>query len=606
MFHNPHMGWKTALAAAFLFAAPLAQAGVNPVPPYEPITVTADDETITLTGRDMTYGDVIRIARDGARVELADEAVQRAKDAYGLLLQGAAEGMPIYWFNRGAGSNRETVIFEGDPTSPENAEFLRKQQYARFANGARGGYGPEIHEEKLVRAIMAIRANTITYEAASPDLVRILVDMLNHRVTPVVMSRGTLGEGDLPTMGNIAATMVGVGDAYFEGERMPAREALERAGIEPLVPEGADQAALISTNAYAYAQVAIALAEAREVLEWADLSYAMALNGMNSSLTPISAPVQAMRPYDWLNWDAERVLDMLRGSYLFELDPERIIQDPESLRASSQRQGAAWQAWAVLRDSLHISINSSDHNPAVVPGITPDSSWELSTPHFKRYYVEGGPLSDGKSGFIFSNANWDPYPIANEIESFTIALTNMGVAVAQRIERFTNPFFTIVRPQDVIDPETADRHPVAHGGYLPTDLWQDLARLGTPVTPNGQAIIATVEDLEAQTRIKGQVARQAIDVLSHLVAQDLMTASYWMDIRRLQDPAREFGEAPTRAHAALREEIPWDMPPEDRPFRNPGQIIRDFMQEHPASEFYPGGPEEPEAAPIPRAGVMPE
>ena len=606
--HPTRMGFF----AASIFAAGLltggsasAEAQIQTSDIYKQIAVTAAERTITLTGREMTYEDVLHIARDGVRVELSPAAVQRAKDAYGLLLQGAAEEMPIYWFNRGAGSNRETVIFEGAPTTPENAAFLREQQYTRFANGARGGYGPEITEEDLVRAIMAIRANTITYEAASPDLVQMLPLMLNHRVTPVVMSRGTLGEGDLPTMGNIAAAMVGAGEAYFEGERMPASEALSRAGIEPLVPAGADQAALISTNAYAYAQVALMLSDGREVLEWADLSYAIGLLGMNSSLTPIASPTQSMRPYDWLNWDAARVLEMLRDSYLFELDAARIIQDPESMRASTQRHGAAWQAWAALRDSLHISINASDHNPAVVPGITPESSWELSSPHFMRYYVEGGPLSNGMSGYIFSNANWDPYPISNEIEAFTIALTNMGVAVAQRIERFNNPFFTIIRPADVLDPETADQHPVAHGGYLPTDLWQELAQLGTPVTPNGQAIIATVEDLEAQTRIKGQAARKAVALLSHLVAQDLMTASYWMDIRRIQDPDRKFGKAPTQALAALREAVPWTMPASERPFRNQGQIIHDFMWENPAAMFFTGGPDEPEAASIPRAGMMP-
>ncbi|MBV8664497.1 MAG: aromatic amino acid lyase, partial [Hyphomicrobiales bacterium] len=489
----------TCCVSALTLTAGAAGAKVQSAEVYEPITVTAAEQTIVLTGRDMTYQDVIRIARNGAKIQLSPEAIQRANNAYGLLLEGAAEGMPIYWFNRGSGANRETVIFDGDPTTPKNAEFLRDQQYTRFANGARGGYGPEIHEEELVRAIMAIRANTLTYEAASPDLVKMLVEMVNRRVTPVVMSRGTLGEGDLATLDNIAGTMVGAGEAYYQGERMSAKEALKRAGLEPLVPTGADRAVLISTNAYAYAQVALLLSDAREVLEWADLSYAMGLNGMNSSLTPISAPVQTMRPYNWLEWDANKVLDMVRGSYLFDVDPARIIQDPISMRASTQRQGSAWQAWAALRDSLQISINSSDHNPAVVPGVTPESSWELSSPQFMRFYVKGGPLSHGMSGYIFANANWDPYPIANQIEAFNMALTNMGVAVAERLDRFNNPFFTVIRPADVIEPGTASQLPNANGGYLPSDLWQELAQLGAPVTPNGQAIIATVEDLEAQT-----------------------------------------------------------------------------------------------------------
>ncbi len=586
-----------------ILAAPPPSSAFEAPKTYETIVETAAGKTVTLTGHDLTIEQVIDIARDGAKVELSAEALQRSADAYGLLLQGAAEGVTIYWFNRGAGDQRETVIFSGDPTTPENTKLLKDQQLARFKGGVTRGYGPEMHEEALVRAIMAIRANTMSYEAASPQLTHILVDMLNKRVTPVVQSRGTLGEGDLPTMGNIAAAMVGEGEAYYRGVRMPAAQALSEAGLKPLEPFAADQAALISTNAYAQAQAALVVEDARRLLEWTDLSYAMGLNGMNSSVTPISVPVQAMRPYEWLTWDAARIMDMIKGSYLFDEDPARIIQDPESMRASSQRQGSAWQAWADLRDSVLLSINSSDHNPAILPGLTPEDSWELSTPQFMKYYIKGGPLSNGKSGYIFSNANWDPYPMANQVEAFTIALTNMGVAVAQRIERFRNPFFTVIRPADVLSAEVRKDIPT-FDGYLPTDLWQELAGMGTPVTPAGQAIVATVEDLEAQTRIKTQRARQAVDLSFHLLAQDLLTASYWMDVRKAQNPERKFGDAPTAALAALRQIVPWQQPASERQKRPLGMVLYDFMQENPASKFYPGGPKAPEAKAIPKAATL--
>lgn len=585
-----------------LFAAPTL--AFEATTTYQPITETAAGKTITLTGHDLTIEQVIDIARNDAKVELSPEALQRSADAYGLLLEGAAEGVTIYWFNRGAGDQRETVIFSGDPTTPENTKLLKDQQLARFKGGVTRGYGPEMDDEALVRAIMAIRANTMSYEAASPQLTHALVDMLNKRVTPVVQSRGTLGEGDLATLGNIGAAMVGEGEAYFRGVRMPAAQALAEAGLKPLEPFAADQAALISTNAYAQAQAVLLVEDARKLLEWTDLSYAMGLNGMNSSVTPISVPVQSMRPYPWLTWDAARIMDMIKGSYLFDEDPARIIQDPESMRASSQRQGSAWQAWAELRDSVLLSINSSDHNPAILPGLTPQSSPELSTPQFMKYYIKGGKLSNGKSGYIFSNANWDPYPLANQVESFTIALTNLGVAVAQRIERFRNPFFTVIKTADVLSADERKDIPT-FDGYLPTDLWQELADLGTPVTPAGQAIVATVEDLEAQTRIKTQRAREAADVSFHLVAQDLLTASYWMELRKAQKPERKFGEAPTAALAALRKVIPWHQPAAERQKRPLGMVVYDFMQDNPASKFYPGGPQLPKSAAAPTAGVLP-
>src|SRR5579872_387831 len=121
-------------------------------------------------------------------------------------------------------------------------------------------------------------------------------------------------------------------------------------------------------------------------LEWADLIYAMDLDGMNSSVTPLSLVVQRDRPDPWLNWDAARVLGMLKGSYLFDADPTRIIQDPESLRASSIRQASAWEEWAALRDAVELQLNSSDHNPAVRPDLQPGESWELSTAQLMKYH----------------------------------------------------------------------------------------------------------------------------------------------------------------------------------------------------------------------------
>ncbi len=592
---------RLAVLAAFVAAGCSAEAA-QPQAAYQSIRETAVSETVLLTGRDLSVEQVVRVARDGAKVQLSPDAVQRSSDAFGLLLQGAAEGVPIYWFNRGAGDQRETVIFSGDPTTSENSRFLKTQQLGQFRAGATRGYGPELHEEALVRAIMTIRANTMSYEAASPQLTRMLVELINRRITPVVQSRGTVGEGDLPTLSNIAAAMVGRGDVYYRGVRMGAEQALREAGLSPLEPEGADRAALISTNAYAQAQALFAVDEGRKLLEWADLACAIDLLGMNSSVAAIAAPVQAMRPYKWLAWDAERVLSILRNSYLLDDDPQRIIQDPESLRASTQRQGSAWQAWADLRDSVLLSINSSDHNPAVLPGVSPDFSWELKSPYLMKFFVKGGPLSHGKSGYILSNANWDPYPLANQLEAFTIAVANMGVVVAQRVERFRNRLFTVITAADVLKPEDRSDLP-ALDSYLASDLWQELAMLASPVPPAGQAIYATVEDLQAQTRIKGANARLAVDLSLHLLAQDVLTGTYWLELRKAQDPRRQFGAAPTAALEGLRAVVPWHQPADARPSRSLGAVVYDFMADSPASRFVRDEPVMPHTLREPTAEI---
>jgi histidine ammonia-lyase len=565
------------LAAASIMAVPAtAQA-----PGYVAIGPVRDAGTVTLTGDALTVDQVVRVARHGAQVALSPAARERNADTYGLMLQGAAENMPVYLFNRGAGANRAVTLFTGDPMSPENRPKLEEQALRQFRGGAVSGAGPEVAEEQVVRALMVVRANGLTYEAGSPALLQMLVDMLNAGITPVVQTRGGTGEADGPYNGNVNAAMVGAGEAYYKGERMPAAEALAAAGLKPLVPQPGN-GTVSTTNAFATGQAALLVDEARALLEWTDLVYAMDLNAMNSSITPLLAPVQDNRPFPWLNWEAARVRGMIEGSYLFDADPARIIQDPESLRASAIRQGAAWQAWGRLKKSVELQLNRSDHNPVVKPGYGPRSAAGLASGQAMTYFVKGGKHSRGKSGYIFSNANWDWYPIGNDVEAFTGALANTSLVVLLRQDRFSNPFFTVVKPADIL----GDKAAAAPLGNLKvaTDAFQDVQSLAVPVAPVGFAIISTVEDLQGQSRLKVAHAREAVAASWHVLAQDLLTASYWLDLRRTQNPARSFGPAPTAAWQAFRKVVPWGGP---LPVGQIDGTVVQFMQSTPAASFAP-------------------
>jgi histidine ammonia-lyase len=587
------LGVLAALCLAALNAAAAAAA------PYRPVTPAASDKTVVLTGQDLSIDQVVQVARYGAKVALTSEARQRSADAHALLLEAAAEGVSVYWFNRGSGSGRERFIFTGDPWLPDNKKFLEARQLAIFRRGALAGLGPEISEEEIVRAMMVVRANTMSFEAASPQLTQRLLDLLNERITPVVQSRGTVGEGDLGPFTNIGAAMVGAGNVYYRGVRMPAAQALKQAGLEPLVPFGADDSELESGNAYATGQAALLLYDAREALSWADLIYAIDLNGMNSSVSPLSQPVQANRPFKWLNWDAARVLHMLKGSYLFDLDDKRIIQDPESLRASSIRQGSAWHAWAQLRDVVLIQMNSSDHNPAIRVGASPSDSWELGTPQLAQFYVKGSARNHGQHGYIFSNANWDPYPMANEIEAFTIALANMDTAVAQRLLRFTSTFFTVIGSSDESPGEPGRFHLTQGSEIDAVALMQEIQGLINPVPPEGNALIQNVEDMQTQTRLKVTRARAAVDDTIELLAEDLLTGTYWLDLRKAQKPSRAFGASPTAVWSAFRATLPFNGVGAAAATQPIHEIAANFIRSNAAANFYKDDAREP-GAPAPR------
>ncbi|HEX3846762.1 MAG TPA: aromatic amino acid ammonia-lyase [Steroidobacteraceae bacterium] len=565
---------------------------------YHAIEPALSGRTVTLTGRDFTIDQLVEVARGGAKVELSPEARQREVDNYGLLLEAPAEGVSVYWFTRGAGAGREVKQFEGDPLSPGNKALLEKKMLASFKRGAANPMeGPEINDEGLVRAVMVARANAMTYNAPSPALAQMLLDLLNKRVTPVMQSRGTVGEGDLSVLNNIGATMVGVGEAYYNGTRMPAAEALKAAGLAPLQPFAADDNALTSSDAYATARAAFAVADGKQALAWADLIYAIDLNAMNSSVTPLSYLVQTDRPFKWLNWDANRVKEMIKGSYLFGDDKGRIIQDPESLRASSIRTASAWQMWAMLRDDVVTQLNSSDHNPAIRAGLSPQDAWDLATPEMQKYYVKGGKNSNGKHGFIFSDANWDPYPLSNDLEAFTIALANMDIAIMLRAERFGSEFFTGEGTQKILREQGGNLF--FAGTFGNHETWQHIQAQITPVPPEGYGGSSGVEELEAQSLLKAVRAQTAVDDTFRLLATDIITGTRWLDVRHAQDSSREFGPAPTAAWTAYRKVMPLQSDP-NAPPQPPGAaglITLKFLKDNPAWNFFPlNEPTQPAAA----------
>jgi histidine ammonia-lyase len=565
-------------------------AGTAAAADFNPIVPTQAGRTVTLDGKSMTIEEVVAVARYGAKVQLTPAARKRSKDAYELMLQGAKQGIPIYWFNRAPGSGRETVIFEGDPLSPENKQLLLSRQLATFKRGAGSGIGPEVTDEEIVRAMMVVRANTMVYEAASPPLTQMLLDLLNKNISPVVQSRGSPGEGDLPMMSNVGATMVGAGQAYYNGRRMPADEALALAGLQPLAPFAADDAALTSTNAYSAGQAALLVHDAKRLLDWSDLTFTMSMLGLNSSVTPLAAVPQEARPFPFQNWQAKRLLTLIRGSYLFDLEPDgkRIIQDPLSFRDYNQRNGAAWQEWAQLKKNMLIQINSSDHNPAVVPGSKPSDSWELNTPWLKQYYVNSG----GKKGFIMSNSNFVALPWANDMESFTIALAQSIAGSVQRDMRFPDTFFTVVSPSEVLSADVLAKAAPQAQSYTISDLMAEVQQLANPIPAQGNALVRNVEDMENFTRQKVARGRLAVDNAFRLVAQEALSATYWMNVRAAQRPGRSFGTAPAAAWQALRAVIPWQA--DSRPEVPAGELAYAFMLANPASAFM-GGESDPSA-----------
>jgi histidine ammonia-lyase len=213
-----------------------------------------------------------------------------------------------------------------------------------------------------------------------------------------------------------------------------------------------------------------------------------------------------------------------------------------------------------------------------------------------RFYVKGGKLSNGKHGWVFSNANWDPYPLATDVESLSIALGNMDIAVMLRQAKFGSTFFTVISPRDV-----NVQAGFGGGGSNKNEVMQHIQSLMMPLAPEGYSTdIQQVEELDSQAVLKVVRARDLVAETMQLLAMDLTTGALWMDVRKAQDPARSFGAAPTAAWAAFRKVMPLTRTGPDAPAQaQPAPTVAlQFLMDHPAVEFYPAGPAMPDAAPV--------
>jgi histidine ammonia-lyase len=575
---------------------------------FIPINPTKANKTIVLKGNRLTIQDIVDIARYGAKVKIAKSHQDYMNRAYNLIIEASRQGIPVYRFNRGAGAARETVIFEGDPYEPAN--LLNLQQ--RRINAANNGrwrvfdpYRPYVEAEEIVRAMIAVRANNIMYVANGPATAQKLADLLNNRITPLVQGDGFYhGEGDLPQMGNVEAAIFGFGEVFYKGQRMPAIDALNQAGIEPGGVDPNDPEndmglfrGIYSTNAYTLGQAALLVNDAKKVLDWYDLIFSVSMHGLNSSITPLSAvPMDLERPLPYAVWQAHRMLDILGDSYLYDLEFQvvngqvqgipRLLQDPLSYRTYQWRNGAAWRAWDELRRTTLLEINSSDHNPSTAPGTRPSDSPELQTPWFMRHYVRPTPANTpyqgwkSEGGFTLSNSNFNKTELAGNVEQFTIALTDTVHTVALRTLRIGQPFFSVIVPSDVLSPEVLARAAPQHeGSAVIGALVDELQALTMPIPVEFDAERIHPDETTTFGSEKVAKSRLALDVSLRLIGQEALAATFWADVRRAQKPSRSFGDVPECAWDAFREVVPWQADPATRP-PNPGEIAYEFLREN--------------------------
>jgi histidine ammonia-lyase len=366
--------------------------------------------TIVLDGSGLTIEKLVRIARHGEKVELARDALERIKVCRAMLEEKIQAHEIMYGVNTGIGEFSEVVL-----TDEQVEQF---QRYLIYNHAAGIGEPAPVDQ---VRAAMAGRINVHAHgnSGCRPEITLTLVDLLNKGVTPVVCQKGSVGaSGDLAPMSQIALLMMGEGEAFYEGQRLPAREAMERAGIPIPGLRARDGLATINGSNLLTAMSAIHLYDMNRWLKQAEIACAMTLEALHANMKPYDVRLHQVRGFAGAVRTATAINKCIEGSDLVTGKFKMKVQDAYSMRSSPQVIGAAHDAVAYARSQVEIELNGVGDNPVFLP------EYKLT----------------------LTGANFQGTPVCLPMDMAGAAITMISVLSERRLNRLTNPALSVGLP----------------------------------------------------------------------------------------------------------------------------------------------------------------
>jgi histidine ammonia-lyase len=319
--------------------------------------VSLGSGTVMLTGDDLYIEEVVSVARLGARVEVSVAALDRVRQARAVVEQVLERGDLVYGMNTGVGSlARYQIPFE-------SLDHFSAKLVSRHTTHQ----GAEV-SASVVRAMMVTRINGMAKGGVGvrTELVQAFVNALNAGVHPIVRLGGSVGQADLAEMAEIGQVLIGRGEAEFNGERMNGADALRAAGLEPLGLKAKEGLALISANGITMGHGSLVLADVADLLDIFDISAALSMEAFGANLSTIHPEAARLRPHPGQTRAADRLRELLDGSYLLRPGAARSLQDPLSFRCIPQTHGACYDAHAYSRGTMEVEINSASDNPLVL------------------------------------------------------------------------------------------------------------------------------------------------------------------------------------------------------------------------------------------------
>ena len=466
-------------------------------------------ESLLLDGQSLTLAQIEAVALHAQPVALAPQANRRIAQSRSLIESILAAGQTVYGVNTGFGKLSDVRIPDGSLA----------QLQTNLVRSHAGGVGQPLSEPES-RAMLLLRANVLAkgFSGCRVELVELLLALLNAGVHPVIPEKGSVGaSGDLAPLAHLALVVIGEGEAFYRGERIPGSEALKRAGLKPLALAAKEGLALLNGTQAMTAVGALAVARAIRLARLADGSGAMALEALMGTPAAFDPRIHDARPHSGQKAAAAHLLQLLHGSEIREAHREHDsrVQDAYCLRCMPQVHGAVRGALQHVRSILEIESGSATDNPLVFPG--PDGSTE---------------------GSVLSGGNFHGAPLAYAFDYAAIALTDLASITERRIDRLLNPDINEGLPA-FLSPDPGLSSGFMMAQIVAAALINECQVLAHPSSTGSIPTSGGKEDHVSMGMTGALKFRQIVEHAERIVAIELMCAAQGLEHRRPLMSGRE-------------------------------------------------------------------
>jgi histidine ammonia-lyase len=472
---------------------------------------------VELNGQALTLEQIAAVAIGGENVTISPSMRPRIAASRKLIEQIVGRDEVVYGVNTGFGKLSDVRVAPDD---------LRQLQLNLVRSHACGIGEP--FSESEVRAMMLLRANVLAlgFSGIRGEVIELLCEMLNRRVHPVVPEKGSVGaSGDLAPLAHLALSVIGEGEAFFEGERISSAEALARAQLKPLQLEAKEGLALLNGTQAMHAVGGLALLRAQRLARMADVAGAMSLEALKGTPAAFDRRLQNARPHPGQKAAAEHLLSLIQESEIREshLNDDPRVQDAYSLRCMPQVHGAVRGALAHCEEILLIESGSATDNPLVF----------------------------AETGDVISGGNFHGAPLAFAFDYAAIGMADLMSISERRTDRLVNPDKSEGLPAFLA------RRPGVESGFMiahvaAASLVNEARVLAHPASIDNITTSGGKEDHVSMGMTSALKLRSIVNLAENLIAIELLAAAEGLEYRR---PLKA-GRGVERAFAALRKIAP--------------------------------------------------